>query len=1508
LCKISEPIRILKKIAVIILIIAAILPIGAYLALQLPSLQTYAAKRAAIAISNKIEGQVNIGKVYYIFFNRFIAKEVSITTGNDTLLEAGKISVKIDASELLSGKVRVNYLRMENGGFTLTNLTDSTTNLDLLIGRGNSNESDSSANLFPDIRATRLTLSNFYFSMNNPFSPGFGKNDGSVNFSNLLVYSIDLDANNIVMDGSSITANIKNLSFKEKNGFTLEKLQAGLTFTPDSIKLAGLFLEDGNSSLKAPKLDLILTGPKAFSDFTSKVKLDIDFDQSKISFRSIAAFASSLSDNNLVINVHGNINGPVSNLKTRGLKVTSESGLTYLELDARINGLPNTQQTTAFIDIINSTTTTNDLAYILSSLNGNEPVQALKDISPLVKYNFTGRIAGLLDDFVANGNLTSNIGEVYIDALIKSNQEIKGAMDIHGFVQTKELDLGLLTNSKSIGKLTLSSGMSAFLRDQTKGGPQFILDSLNIKKIEFNGYPYKNIYAVGNYGNNTFDGKVICRDPNLDLIFQGLIGTSPNNTTNSYYDFYADVIYANLAALNFDKRDSLSAVSLTTMANFTQKPQGDIEGTINIRKLNFVNSNGTFPIGDISVQSTSLQDNFSLFLRSSFANASYRGTNFLTNFVDKLLDITLHSNLHAIFPVTKPHKVQKPSSYSFNIEFNDTKSISQLILPGLFIEQGSTLSAEIDNNDNLEVQIKSKDLTYNKTYAKNLLLTINGNKQSMDASISSDILHFGGLSLDSSKVSINANDNLVKIKSEYTNKGDLENRLDFVTDILFTSTGTKDPLITDITIYPSELFLNGQHWNFSGSKIVNQDSTFVFHDFFLRSGEQYLGIDGIVSQNPYDTVFVSLNQLEISPFNTLLGTDNLSIDGKLSGNAFAVNLYKQPQIVANFKGKEMIVHEHLFGDLDIESWWMDQNKEFGIKISNKLDGRNPFVAQGIFRPKDQFIKIDASLDNLSVSYFEPFLEGIVSKTGGGVSGNLRLEGALDKLELTSNNTMLNNLSFLVDFTKVNYVLNGPVILTKDRINLNNVAIKDLHGNTGRVSGGLTHNYFKDLYLNTTIQFSNLEALNTTEADNSSFYGTAYGTGRLAITGPLDRIFMDISVATNRNTSIHIPLSSATEVSDNNLLTFVQPQSAKYDSNGNLIEKEVKQGTELSVKLRANMTPDAAMLIEIDKSVGDVITGYGSGLVTLDINPSKDIFSIQGDYRIQSGSYKFVLQGFIERDFTIQEGGNIGFNGDVMKTNLNLTANYRTKAAINTLIADTSSVSTRRTVDCQINMTGQLMNPRLGFNIDIPDIDPITKARVNAALNSEDKVVKQVMSLLVSGSFIPDVQSSIVNNSTLLYSNATEVLSNQINKIFNQLDIPLDLSFNYQPGQNGRDLFDAAVSAQLFNNRVIVNGNIGSAKYMDRTGDVVGDLDVEIKLDDKGRFRAKAFSHSADQYSNYLDNSQRNGVGLVYQEEFSTFRELINSLFFKRKKRKRTQSDKAMIKPREDQFIQFKELP
>jgi hypothetical protein len=204
----------------------------------------------------------------------------------------------------------------------------------------------------------------------------------------------------------------------------------------------------------------------------------------------------------------------------------------------------------------------------------------------------------------------------------------------------------------------------------------------------------------------------------------------------------------------------------------------------------------------------------------------------------------------------------------------------------------------------------------------------------------------------------------------------------------------------------------------------------------------------------------------------------------------------------------------------------------------------------------------------------------------------------------------------------------------------------------------------------------------------------------------------------------------------------------------------------------------------------------------------------------------------------------------------------------------------------ISITDKLSNPRLEFAIEVPDLNPMIKSRVESALSTEDKIQKQFLSLLLSNSFLPDEQSGIVNNSSMLYSNVTEAMANQLSNILHKLDIPLDLGLKYQPTDQGTDLFDVAVSTQLFNNRVVVNGNIGNKQYEGggAQNDVVGDLDIEIKLNRSGALRLNLFSHSADQYSNYLDNSQRNGVGLTYQTEFNSFRQFLKNIFSNKEKR------------------------
>ena len=244
-----------------------------------------------------------------------------------------------------------------------------------------------------------------------------------------------------------------------------------------------------------------------------------------------------------------------------------------------------------------------------------------------------------------------------------------------------------------------------------------------------------------------------------------------------------------------------------------------------------------------------------------------------------------------------------------------------------------------------------------------------------------------------------------------------------------------------------------------------------------------------------------------------------------------------------------------------------------------------------------------------------------------------------------------------------------------------------------------------------------------------------------------------------------------------------------------------------------------------------------------------------------------------------------FNGDLLESTLDINAIYKTKASLTTLIADSTSVANRRNVECGISITDKLSDPRLNFSIEIPDLDPTIKSRVESALSTDDKIQKQFLSLILSNSFLPDEQSGIVNNSSMLYSNVTEMLANQLSNIFQKLNIPLDLGLNYQPNEKGNDIFDVAVSTQLFNNRVVVNGSVGNKQYnTSGTQDVVGDLDIEIKLDRSGSFRLNVFSHSADSYTNFLDNSQRNGVGLTYQTEFNSFGQFVKNIFSNKEKR------------------------
>jgi hypothetical protein len=166
--------------------------------------------------------------------------------------------------------------------------------------------------------------------------------------------------------------------------------------------------------------------------------------------------------------------------------------------------------------------------------------------------------------------------------------------------------------------------------------------------------------------------------------------------------------------------------------------------------------------------------------------------------------------------------------------------------------------------------------------------------------------------------------------------------------------------------------------------------------------------------------------------------------------------------------------------------------------------------------------------------------------------------------------------------------------------------------------------------------------------------------------------------------------------------------------------------------------------------------------------------------------------------------------------------------------------------------------------------------------------RQVFGLLVLNKFLPKEDQNIGNETGGFFSsNSAELLSNQLSNWLSRISNDFDVGLNYRPGSNvTSDEVEVALSTQLFNNRIVVDGNVGVANSRSpqagqSSSNIVGDVNIEYKITADGRFRVRAFNRSNDVASNALVNNNApftQGVGLSFRREFDSIGDL-----FKRKK-------------------------
>ena len=297
---------------------------------------------------------------------------------------------------------------------------------------------------------------------------------------------------------------------------------------------------------------------------------------------------------------------------------------------------------------------------------------------------------------------------------------------------------------------------------------------------------------------------------------------------------------------------------------------------------------------------------------------------------------------------------------------------------------------------------------------------------------------------------------------------------------------------------------------------------------------------------------------------------------------------------------------------------------------------------------------------------------------------------------------------------------------------------------------------------------------------------------------------------------------------------------------------------------------------MDPVGGDRIKATGSGHMRMTYNNNGEL-ETYGKYTLDKGTYNFTLQDVIIKDFTIRDGSSISFQGDPYAAVLDLEAVYALNANIRDLDdsfgQDPDLNRTNVPVHALLRAKGIISQPDISFDLEFPSLTTDAYHKVKSIISTDEMMNRQIIYLLALNRFYtPEYMGGTsAKQNEFLTSVASSTIAGQLSNILGKMTDNLSIAPNFRTNKGDfSDMeVDVALSSQLLNNRLLLNGNFG---YRDNTYNTsntnfIGDFDLEYLLNNKGTFRLKAYNHFNDQ-NYYLRNAlTTQGVGIVWKHDF-----------------------------------------
>ena len=1450
---------------------------------SIPSVQTALGNYATNSINERYGTAIKIDKVGLQFNGDVELKNIRIKDHYDeTLISAAELNtsilsfVKLAENEFTFGDIDLYDLFFHIKSYE----GESNSNLDVFVDKFDQKN--------PTLNTKKFILSSSEIRIHNS---KFLLTNENLNTPKVIdFYNLNLSASDFLILNTDVKTAIKNLSFIDSGGAQIQDLQTVFSYSLTQMMFEQLEIKSEHSKLFGHvQFDY---DRKDFNDFLEKVNISGFFKNSTIDLEDLNVFYNEFGTNQKM-DLNTVFSGTLNDLLLENIDIITTNNTSVVG-KIQFNNLFKSTSDNFKMDAYFQKIASNypDLILLLPRVLGNS---LPSDFGSLGRFDMRGTAKVSNSAIKTVMDIETDIGTLFVDLNLDQIKDLDNS-SYEGQVQFTDFDLGRLMGVQKIGLVTSSLGVQGrgFDKETINSNINGTFDSFTYQE-----YIYTDMQISGVIKNKIFNGQLDIDDPNMKFNFEGLIDFSEQENS---YDFSVAIEYANLNALNFVQRDSLSVLNGQMTMDMKGTTIDDVYGTIKFKNALYQNQNDNYAFKDFEITSEFGNNN----LRTIRVNSPeiVQG-NLKGKFELNQLPNLLRNALGDIYTNYKPYQVNDGQYFNFN--FKIYNKIIEIFSPELKLGSNSFIRGRVESNPkNFNLTFRSPNIQLEDFYASKIEVQLINDNPLFNTYIEVDSLATPYYKASEfSLINVTLNDTLY-VKSEF--KGGKDSKDAFDLNLYYTIDENNKSVVG---LKKSEVNFKNTPWLLNRNQ--NKQNKIVFDRTFeeilidninMSYANEEILLNGVVTDHQNKDISLDFTNVDLAKITPRI--NDLKLGGNLNGQLNITQLESVYFPKSSLIIDDLSLNEFNLGSFKAAIQGNQSLTNYDVDVSLKEGDLESLKVVGSLdvSGENSELNLDIYFDEFILKPLNPFGGGVITNIRGDVSGFANVSGRLEKHQIEGS-LILNSGGLAIPYLNVDYAFqnNTTINLEKQSFIFDKALMSDVDYKTqASLSGSISHNNFSKWALDLQMDSDRLLVLNTDLDEESIYYGTAFVDGSIDVLGPTDQLFIEANVTTSEGTVFKIPLNDNEILAEKSYIHFLSPKEKLNINNNQSFVVDDISGVEMEFNMDIN--DNAEIEIVLDKETGSSIRGRGNGSMLAQIN-TKGKFQMFGDFIVLSGIYNFSFGQMIQKQFKVVKDGTLAWDGNPLSAEINIKALYDGISVNPSTLLD-NPINQSIPTEVEIHLTGELEQPDLDFNIRFPSVNSTLNSELADRLRDQDQRQFQALSLLATGSFRSELTLDFQQDAIGLVSDG---VTNMLNELFSDDDNKVKLGIDVDLGETTPEYeTDSRVgvtfSTKLSDN-VLINGKVGVPVGGVSETTVAGNFEVEILLNEDRTLSLKFFNreNSIQNFGEQIGYTQ--GLGLSYNIEFDNLRELFEELFIRKNKEIETENTKKEADSELPNYINFK---